>query len=33
MNKLLDIKRAGGFPVDAEVIELLYNYKDYIVDP
>ena len=30
MNKLLDIKRAGGFPVDAEVIELLYNYKDYI---
>lgn len=30
MNKLLDIKRVGGYPVDAEVIELLYNYRDQI---
>ena len=30
MNKLIDIKRVGGFPVDAEVIELLYNYRNHI---
>lgn len=30
MDRLLDIKRTGGFPVDAEVVELLYNQRRYI---